>query len=335
MIAAGIPAVGLTGNVPAEFGDLHYQLWHDPDDTTEHQSAETLGAAGRVAEAFIRQLLAMDEFPREMGPYIYFEDSNQTLGGWPLWAIFVGFVALFFIASLITLPKRSWREAFESRKRAAAHLLSLWLPLLASIVLTYGLVAAGIMDEYAAYPATSKDAHIYNPRWLAVIIFLAVFFSTRMARKKGLPVWTNTSQYLLVDLAIPLGRSLVQRGETLPQPTPLPVEDVDRLLETTHGLGPARQACLGRFEQLQGHPLGITALLEVSLGCVVERAGPGQGRPRPFRRNPGRLEHGGAGPVGVGDLDPADGHQVAFRGHRPQLGVTSDQRPGRGPSLHQ
>ena len=172
MITAGIPAVGLTGHVPAEFGELHYHLWHDPDDTTEHQSAETLGAAGRVAEAFIRQLLAMDEFPREMGPYIYFEDSNQTLGGWPLWAIFVGFVALFFIASLITLPKRSWREAFESRKRSAAHFLSLWLPLLASIVLTYGLVAAGIMDEYAAYPATSKDAHIYNPRWLAVIIFL-------------------------------------------------------------------------------------------------------------------------------------------------------------------
>jgi hypothetical protein len=126
-----------------------------------------------VAEAFVRQLLAMDEFPREFGPYVYLEESNQSLGGLPLWAIFIGFVAIFLIASLLALPKQSLREAFESRKRAAAHFLSLWLPLLLSIVLTYLLVAVGIMDKYAAYPATSKDPNIYNPRWLAVIIFLA------------------------------------------------------------------------------------------------------------------------------------------------------------------
>ncbi|HEX9596395.1 MAG TPA: M28 family peptidase, partial [Anaerolineales bacterium] len=56
MIAAGIPAVGLTGHVPGEFGALHYHLWHDPDDSMEHQTAETLGNAGLVAEAFVRQL---------------------------------------------------------------------------------------------------------------------------------------------------------------------------------------------------------------------------------------------------------------------------------------
>lgn len=192
MIAAGIPAVGLTGHVPAEFGDLQYHLWHDPDDTMEHQSAETLGAAGRVAEAFVRQLLTMDEFPREFGPYIYFEDSGQSLGGLPLWVIFVGFVALFFLASLLTLPKSSLHEAIASRKRAAPHFLSLWLPLLASIVLTYVMVAVGIMDKYAAYPATSKDAHIYNPRWEAVIIFLvglAVFLwlGRRLSSLRGAP----------------------------------------------------------------------------------------------------------------------------------------------------
>jgi hypothetical protein len=172
MIAAGIPAVGLTGHVPAKSSELHYHLWHDPDDTMEHQSAQTLLAAGRVTEAFIRQLLTMVEFPRQMGPYVYLEDSAQSLGGLPLWAIFVGFVALFFLASFLTLPKENLRAAIQSRLRAAPHLLSLWLPLLASIVLTYGMVAVGIMDKYAAYPATSKDAHIYNPRWEAVIIFL-------------------------------------------------------------------------------------------------------------------------------------------------------------------
>jgi hypothetical protein len=172
MIAAGIPAVGLTGHVPAEFGDLQYHLWHDPDDTLEHQSAQTLFAAGRVTEAFVRQLLSMDEFPRQMGPYIYFEDSRQSLSGLPLWAIFVGFVALFFLASFLTLPRENFRAAIQSRLRSAPHFLSLWLPLLASIVLTYLMVAVGIMDKYAGYPATSKDAHIYNPRWEAVIIFL-------------------------------------------------------------------------------------------------------------------------------------------------------------------
>ena len=172
MIATGIPAVGLTGHVPAEFGELHYHLWHDPDDTMEHQSAETLGAAGRVAEAFIRQLLSMDEFPRDMGPYIYFEGSNQILSGAPLWAVFIGFVGVLFVISYWLLPSGNLGIKFQSRLRALPHFLSLWLPLLAAIVLTYAMVAVGIMDKYAAYPATSKDAHIYNPRWMAVIIFL-------------------------------------------------------------------------------------------------------------------------------------------------------------------
>src|SRR6185503_6388120 len=54
MVAAGIPSLGFTGHVPAEFSDLHYHLWHDPDDTLEHQSAESLGQSGLIAEALIR-----------------------------------------------------------------------------------------------------------------------------------------------------------------------------------------------------------------------------------------------------------------------------------------
>ena len=172
MIAAGIPAVGFTGHVPAEFGDLHYQLWHDPDDTMEHQSAETLGQAGLVVEAFVRQLLSMDEFPREFGPYLYFEASDQILNGLPLWAIFMAFVALFFVASFYSL-RVAWKERMAGWRASLPHLLSLWLPLLASIVLTYGFVAVGIMDQYDTYPATSKDPLIYNPRWEAVLLFLA------------------------------------------------------------------------------------------------------------------------------------------------------------------
>ncbi|MEX1143435.1 MAG: M28 family peptidase [Anaerolineales bacterium] len=172
MIAAGIPAIGLTGHVPVESGGLHYQLWHDPDDTTEHQSAETLGNAGLVAEAFVRQLLSTDEFPRQFGPYLYFEESGQIFNGLPLWAIFVAFVALFFAASHLVL-RVPWKERLVGWREALPHLLSLWLPLLASIVLTYVFVAVGIMDQYDVYPATSKDLHIYNPRWEAVVLFLA------------------------------------------------------------------------------------------------------------------------------------------------------------------
>lgn len=40
---------------------------------------------------------------------------------------------------------------------------------------------------------------------LVLAVGMAVLFSVRMARKKGLSVWTATSRFLLVDLAIPLG----------------------------------------------------------------------------------------------------------------------------------
>ncbi|HET6272392.1 MAG TPA: hypothetical protein VFG32_05390 [Bacteroidota bacterium] len=40
---------------------------------------------------------------------------------------------------------------------------------------------------------------------LVLGVGMAAVFSLRMARKKGLPVWTPTSRFLIVDLAIPLG----------------------------------------------------------------------------------------------------------------------------------
>jgi hypothetical protein len=39
---------------------------------------------------------------------------------------------------------------------------------------------------------------------LALGVGMAVLFSMRMARKKNLPVWTASSRYLVIDLAIPL-----------------------------------------------------------------------------------------------------------------------------------
>lgn len=39
---------------------------------------------------------------------------------------------------------------------------------------------------------------------LVCALAMALLFSSRMARKQGLPLWTATSRYLVIDLAIPL-----------------------------------------------------------------------------------------------------------------------------------
>ena len=170
-VAAGVPALGFAAHVPAEFADLHYQLWHDPDDTMEHQSAQALGQSGLIAEALIRQLLGMKSFPQESGPYLYFDSSGQALRGLPLWLIFIGIVGLFLLAGLL-IDRRPLAAKLRSWRTALPHFLGLWLPLLASIVLLYGFVAVGLMDYYEEYPATTKDPALLNPRWPAVILFV-------------------------------------------------------------------------------------------------------------------------------------------------------------------
>jgi cell division protein FtsW (lipid II flippase) len=54
---------------------------------------------------------------------------------------------------------------------ALPHFLGLWLPLLASIVLLYLLVAVGLMDAYSA-TLPPPDPALLNLRWPAVILFL-------------------------------------------------------------------------------------------------------------------------------------------------------------------
>jgi Peptidase family M28 len=171
MVAAGVPALGFTGHAPAHVSDLHYHLWHDPDDTLAYQSAESLGQAGLITEALIRQLLSMESFPQESGPYLYFDDTQQVLKGAPLWAIFISFVGLFLLASIWIDPK-SLTEKLRSWLNVLPHFLGLWLPLLASIILLYGFVAVGLMNAYHTYPATTKDPDLLHPRWPAIILFL-------------------------------------------------------------------------------------------------------------------------------------------------------------------
>ena len=193
MVAAGVPALGFAAAVPAEYVDLHYDLWHDPRDTLEFQTPAALHQSGRVAEALVRQLLSMEAFPDESGPYLYFDASQQVLRGPALWAIFVGFVALFLVAGIF------WgggplREKPKLWLQVSPHFLGFWLPLIASILLLYLFVEIGLLEEYYLYPATSKDPLLLEPYWPAIGLFV-----------------------LAVGLLLIVGRSVVKRVSMLSQ----------------------------------------------------------------------------------------------------------------------
>ena len=177
--AFGVPAIGFGAKVPAEFSDIHYECWHHPCDNMDLQNPETLQQSGIIAEALIRQLLAMDTFPESTGPYLYFDDSGEVFTGWPLYLIFIGFVSLFFVGSYF-VQRESLADKAKSWVKALPHFLGLWLPLVAGILLLYLLVAVGIMQDFTSYPGTTKDVTQLNPSWLAITLFLVgvgVFFA--------------------------------------------------------------------------------------------------------------------------------------------------------------
>jgi len=187
MIAAGVPALGFAGGFPPEFSDLNYYLWHHPDDTMDHQSAEALAGSGSITEALIRQLLSMDSFPEEVGPYLYFDSGKQVLRDFPLYLVFIGFVG-FFLAGGYFVGGTNLKAKARQWSGVLIHFLGFWLPLVATIFLLYLFVEIGILVEYHLYPATTKDPEMLNPDWLAVSLFflgLAIFFylGRRLTRK--------------------------------------------------------------------------------------------------------------------------------------------------------
>ncbi len=177
MIAAGIPALDIGGRIPPEEAAFYWRTYHDPEDVIGFQSAVSLNHAGRVTEALIRQLLVTETFPVESGPYLYFAESQQVLHGLPLWSIFGAFVALFFIGAIV-IGRKQLSKGLATWQNSILHFLSLWLPLLGSILLLYLFTVVGLMDKFAGYPATAKEPALTSPRWAAVILWaigLAVF----------------------------------------------------------------------------------------------------------------------------------------------------------------
>ena len=191
LIAAGVPALGIAAHVPPEFREEDYNRWHMPEDNLERQSAATLGNVGRVAEAFIRQLQSMQDFPQESGPYLFFDSSNQVLNGLPLWLIFIAFVAIFFLGSILT-GRTSLPDKWRAWRSAIPHFLGLWLPMIAFILLLYLFVASGLILYFYRYPAMTKDPYLTNPRWFVFLLALAglVFFlllGRRITRRFSAP----------------------------------------------------------------------------------------------------------------------------------------------------
>ena len=178
LVAAGVPAIGFGDNCPAEYAQACWDTYHTELDTLEFQSPDTLHQSGRITEASVRQLLAMDQFPQESGPYLYFPESNSVLRGPALWLIMIGFAAIFLVGSL-WVAKRPLPEIAHGWLSALPHLLGLWLPWVASVVLLYIMVEVGLMEKFAVYPAVARDPIVFNPRWPAVIIYvvgLVLFF---------------------------------------------------------------------------------------------------------------------------------------------------------------
>ena len=171
IVAAGVPVVGFGENCPSEHAQECWDTYHTELDTLQFQSPVTLHNSGRIAEASVRQLLAMEQFPQESGPYLYFPESNSVLRGPLLWLVLIGFVLLFLLGSL-WVAKRPLSETAGGWLAALPHLLGLWLPSVASVVLLYTMVEVGLMEKFAVYPAVTRDPIVFNPRWPAVIIYV-------------------------------------------------------------------------------------------------------------------------------------------------------------------
>jgi hypothetical protein len=209
-VAAGIPAVGYTANYPPEAVELHWVTYHTPGDTVDIQTAESLKRSGRALEALVDSLLARESFPSESGPYLYFEESNRVLQGIPLSAIFVAVVAIFGVGSFLP-RRRSGGNVVAGWVAALPQYLGLWLPLLASVLLTYAMVAVGLMQVYAVSPAAAKAPEIFEPRWPAVFVFgaglagmiwLGRRAAARVTARAGTADFAARKSLAMVDIAL-------------------------------------------------------------------------------------------------------------------------------------
>jgi hypothetical protein len=152
----------------------------------------------------------MQSFPRESGPYLYFEGSNQVLRGWPLWLIFIGFTALFFLGSFLT-ARVPFAEKVKSWKAVLPHFLSFWLPLVAFVLMLYLFVETGLLLKFHRYPATTKDPYLTQPNLLvfalalvglAALLFLGRWIARRFAGSSQAPAFGVIKSFSLFTIGL-------------------------------------------------------------------------------------------------------------------------------------
>lgn len=118
LVASGIPALGLATTYDSNHLEDVWQSYHSPNDRIEFQDAEALGQSGRISEAFLRQLLALKEFPRETSPYLFFE-GRGIFKGIPLYALFM-VLPLLFGAGALYAYRENRRAKYSSMRMPSA-----------------------------------------------------------------------------------------------------------------------------------------------------------------------------------------------------------------------
>jgi len=180
-IAAGIPAIGISGYVPNKGKAEHWATYHTTGDVTAIQDPETLEEAGRIAESLLGYLAEASSVQTGTGPFLLLDKKGTHISGVLLYAIFFSVAFAYFVGSL-RLGSR-FRGGVTGHKGAILHFAFVWASVSLGFLSLRLMVDVGIIEEYALYPATSKDQALSNPDYLVIALFLALsilaFFGVR------------------------------------------------------------------------------------------------------------------------------------------------------------
>ncbi len=105
-------------------------------------------------------------------------------------------------------PQNPQKDLSDIRAMMERSTKILSLSGLAGVTIGLVAIAGALLARWMIKKCSNEEIQLYliadAGAILAIAISLAVFFSARMAKKKGMPVWTTAGKYLITELAIPL-----------------------------------------------------------------------------------------------------------------------------------
>ncbi len=105
-------------------------------------------------------------------------------------------------------PQNPQKDLSDIRAMMERSTKILSLSGLAGVTIGLVAIAGALHARWMIETCSNEEIQLYliadAAAILAIAISLAVFFSARMAKKKGMPVWTAAGKYLIMELAIPL-----------------------------------------------------------------------------------------------------------------------------------